>query len=387
MRKTGVSEVSKQENCKIITINPGSTSTKVAYFEGDEMVFSKTIEHDASELAQFENVTDQYDYRKEAIARALREANVPIDDVRLFAARVGGLFGCVGGVYEITPDGILLEHSVKGTGLGTQRPNQLGAPIASAFAVANGGRAFAVNPPDVDEFIDIARITGIPGIYRESRIHALNQKENAIRYAKSIGRRYEDLDLVVCHIGGGVSVTAHCKGKMVDSNDIIGGDGPMAPTRSGAIPAKSMIGLCFSEELSRKEIRALLNKQGGFVAHLGTADAREIRKMIDGGDEYAKLVYDAFIYQIAKYAASCFAPLGGHADAIILTGGIANDEYLVEKIREYLGDMAPIVVQPGEFEHEALCAGVLRVLEGEEELQIYTGVPVFTEFERTAHMS
>lgn len=374
--------MAEQEDYKVITINPGSTSTKVAYFEGDDMKFSKTIEHDASDLAQFENVTDQYDYRKDVIANALRGAGVPVDDVKLFAARVGGLFGCVGGVYEINRDGVLLYHSKRGAGLGAQHPNQLGASIASAFATANGGRAFAVNPPDVDEFIDVARITGIPGIYRESRIHALNQKENAIRYAKSIGKRYEDLNLVVCHIGGGVSVTAHCKGKMIDSNDIIGGDGPMAPTRCGAVPGKALVDMCFSGDYTHSEMSSYFNKKGGFIAHLGTADARQVREMIEGGDEYAKLVYDAFIYQIAKSAASCFAALRGDVDAIILTGGIANDEYLVEQLEGYVGTMAPVVVQPGEFEHEALCAGVLRVLRGEEDLQIYIGVPVFTEFKR-----
>lgn len=376
-----------QEDYKVITINPGSTSTKVAYFEGDEMVFSKTIEHDASDLARFENVTDQYDYRKEAIAEALRDAGVPVDEVKLFAARVGGLFGCVGGVYEINPDGVLLYHSQRGAGLGAQHPNQLGAPIASAFAVANGGRAFAVNPPDVDEFIDIARVTGIPGIYRESRIHALNQKENAIRYAKSIGKRYQDLNLVVCHIGGGVSVTAHRKGKMIDSNDIIGGDGPMAPTRCGVVPGKALVDLCFSGDYSHSDIASYFNRRGGFVAHLDTADAREVHRMIDEGDEYAKLIYDAFIYQIAKYAASCFASLEGEVDAIILTGGIANDDYLVKELEKYLGKMAPIAVQPGEFEHEALCAGVLRVLRGEEDLQMYIGVPVFTEFKRPVRLA
>lgn len=369
-----------QEENKVITINPGSTSTKVAYFEGDDMKFSKTIDHDAAELAEFENVTDQYDYRKDAIVDALREAGVPIDEVKLFAARVGGLFGCVGGVYEIEPDGVLLEHSRRGTGLGAQHPNQLGASIASALAVANGGRAFAVNPPDVDEFIDIARVTGIPGIYRESRIHALNQKENAIRYAKSIGRKYEDLNLVVCHIGGGVSVTAHCKGKMIDSNDIIGGDGPMAPTRCGAVPGKALVDLCFSDGQTKGEVASYFNKKGGFIAHLGTADAREVQQMIESGDEHAKLIYDAFIYQIAKSAASCFASLKGDVDAIILTGGISNDQYLVDQMTDYLGKMAPIVAQPGEFEHEALCAGVLRVLAGEENLQVYTGVPVFSGF-------
>lgn len=376
-----------EETCKVITINPGSTSTKVGYFVDGELVFSKSIDHDADTLATFENVVDQYEYRKQMIEDALHEADVPIDEVKLFAARVGGLFGCNGGTYEITPDSILLEHSRRGTGLGAQHPNQLGASIACAFAQANGGRAFAVNPPDVDEFIDVARVTGIPGVYRESRIHALNQKENAIRYAKSIGRKYEEMNLVVCHIGGGTSVAAHALGKMIDCNDIIGGDGPMAPTRSGAIPGKPLIDMCYSGEYTQKDMRALLNKQGGFVAHLGTADAREIRQMMADGDEYATLIYDAFIYQIAKAVGGCHASLKGATEAIILTGGISHDEYLVEKLTEYVGSIAPVIVQAGEFEHEALCAGVLRVLNGEEELQVYTGVPVFTGFDREAMRS
>lgn len=381
-----MTEVAKNADYQIITINPGSTSTKVGYFINDEMKFSKTVEHDVADLAKFENVTDQYDYRKNAIIAALYEAKVPVDEVKLFAARVGGLFGCAGGVYEIRQDGVLLYHSRMGTGLGAQHPNQLGAPIASALAVANNGRAFAVNPPDVDEFIDVARVTGIPGVYRESRIHALNQKENAIRYAKSIGKNYEDLNLIVCHIGGGVSVAAHRKGKMIDCNDIIGGDGPMAPTRCGEIPGKALINMCFSGDHTHKELSSLLNRQGGFVAHLGTADAREIRKMIDDGNEYAKLVYDAFIYQIAKEAGSCFASLKGKVDGIILTGGISHDEYLTDALADYLGEMAPISVQPGELEHEALAAGVLRVLRGEEELQMYLGMPVFTGFKKPVQL-
>lgn len=371
-----------QEDYKVVTINPGSTSTKVAYFINDEKQCAVTIEHTAEELAQFENVRDQHWFRKDAIVNALRGAGVPLDEVKLFASRVGGLFGCPGGTYEIFPYDLLVEQGSNAVGAGgAQHPNQLGSLIAIELAVRNRGRAFAINPPDVDEFDDLARVTGIPGVYRESRIHALNQKENAIRYAASIGKTYEELQLVVCHIGGGVSVTAHKFGRMIDSNDIIGGDGPMAPTRCGAIPARAMIKLCLSGEYTEKELSGLLTKKGGFVAHLGTADAKEVVARIEQGDAYAKLIYDAFIYQIAKEVGACYAALKCKADAIILTGGIAHDVYLVEQLKDYLGDMAPISVQAGEFEHEALCAGVLRVLRGEEELQEYTGAPVFTGFE------
>lgn len=253
--------------------------------------------------------------------------------------------------------------------------------MARSFSDEYGGRAFIVNPPDVDEFKDVARITGLKRVYRQSRIHALNQKEIAIRFGQSISKRYEDLNLVIAHIGGGISVTAHEKGKMIDSNDIVNGDGPMTPTRTGAMPATDIIKMCFSGDYTEKEMYNKITKQGGLVDHLGTSDSRDVMKMIEAGDKYAKVVYDGMIYQIAKAIGSYATVLNGDVDGIILTGGISNDKYVVDKLTSMTSYIAPIIVMPGEFEMEALAAAALRVLKGEEEAKVYTGEPIWNGFE------
>jgi butyrate kinase len=237
-----------------------------------------------------------------------------------------------------------------------------------------------VNPPDVDEFQDLARITGIKGLYRVSHLHALNQKETAIRYAASIGARYEDLNLVVAHIGGGISVAAHRKGRMIDGNDIVGGEGPMAPTRAGSLPAADLIRLCFSGKFSEKELLARCMKNGGFVDHLGSSDALEIKERIKQGDAYAKLAYHAMIYQIIKSIGAMAAALEGEVDGILLGGGLAHDGELVDKITAACSFIAPVHAFPGEFEMEAMASGALRALRGEEIVKTYSGEPVWRGF-------
>lgn len=362
---------------RIFAINPGSTSTKIALFEGDDMVFSKNVTHDADHLKEFKEISDQFGYRKETILEELKNANLSLDGIDAFSARGGGLVNIEGGVYNIGEQ--LLAHAR--VGFSVKHPATLGSQLADDFAREYGGQAFVVNPPDVDEFIDEARVTGLKGVYRESRIHALNQKEIGIRYAKETGRRYEELNLIICHIGGGISVTAHCQGKMVDSNDIANGDGPMAPTRCGQLPVKDVITLCFSGEFTEKEMRDKVTKTGGLVDHLDTSDAREVGEMIKNGDDYAKLIYDAMIYQIAKTAGSMAAVLHGKVDAIIFTGGISYDRYVVEQLSNKLSFLAPIAVMPGEFEMQALAAGAVRVLSGEEQAKEYTGKPVWSGFQ------
>ncbi len=219
-----------------------------------------------------------------------------MEGVDAFSARGGGLASVDGGVYAINET--LLEHAR--AGFSVKHPAMLGAQLADAFSKTYGGSAFVVNPPDVDEFSDLARVTGWKGVYRESRIHALNQKEIGIRYGASVAKKYEEMNLIICHIGGGISVTAHKKGKMVDSNDIAQGDGPMAPTRCGAIPVKDVVKACFSGKYTEGELYEKITKTGGLVDHLGTSDAREVRAMMEQGNTYAKLVYDAMIYQIGK---------------------------------------------------------------------------------------
>ena len=361
---------------KVFAINPGSTSTKIAMFEGDKEVFSKNVSHDAEKLKEFKEISDQFDYRKETILKELAEAGQTLEGVDAFSARGGGLVNVEGGVYKVGEK--LLEHAR--VGYTVKHPATLGAQLADAFAKEYGGVAFVVNPPDVDEFTDVARVTGLKGIYRESRIHALNQKEIGIRYAAKLGKKYEDLNLIICHIGGGISVTAHNHGKMVDSNDIANGDGPMAPTRCGQLPVKDVVTMCFSGKYTEKEMREKITKTGGLVDHLGTSDAREVTEMIKNGNQYAKLIYDAMIYEIVKTAGSMAAVLCGKVDGIIFTGGISHDKYVVEKLTEMLSFIAPITVMAGEFEMEALAAGAIRVLSGKEEAKTYTGIPVWNGF-------
>lgn len=364
------------ENNKVFVINPGSTSTKIALFEDEEMVFSKNISHDAEKLKEFAEIYDQFDYRKDMILDTLEEEGLSLEKTEVFSGRGGGLVNIIGGVYEVND--IMLEHTKKG--MYVKHPANLGAHLAKYFSEQYGGMACIVNSPDTDEFHDLARVTGLKGMYRESKIHALNQKEIGIRYAKKLGKEYEDLNLVIVHLGGGISITSHQKGKMIDSNDIAQGDGPLAPTRSGQLPAVELTKLCFSGKHTEDEIYKLITKSGGLVNHLGTSDAREVINMIKEGNDYAKLIYDAMIYQIGKAVGAYSAVLHGNVDAIIFTGGIANDKYLVDKLSEMVNFLAAIEVMPGEFELEALAAGAYRVLKGEE-LKEYTGEPVWDGFD------
>jgi butyrate kinase len=367
-----------EKKYKIFAINPGSTSTKIALFENDKEIFSVNVSHDAAKLKEFPEISDQFSYRKETILSELAKKNISLKGIDAFVGRGGGLVGLEGGTYTINET--LLHHAR--IGFTVKHPATLGSQLAHDFALTYGGKAFVVNPPDVDEFQLIARVSGLHDVPRESRGHPLNQKEVAIRYAAEIGRRYEDLNLVISHIGGGVSVTAHRKGLMVDSTDVINGDGPMAPTRAGAIPAVAIIKMCYSGKYTEGEMYDRITKNGGLVDHLGTADVREIQERIKSGDAYAKLIFDAMIYQIGKNIGAYATVLKGEVDAILLTGGIAHDAYLVEKITDMVKYIAPVKVYAGEFEMEALAAGALRVLTGEEQPKTYTGVPVWNGFER-----
>ena len=363
---------------RLFTINPGSTSTKIALFENERELFASTVSHNAAKLKEFREISDQLPYRKETILGELAKNNISLKGIDAFVGRGGGLVGLEGGTYTINET--LLHHAR--IGFTVKHPATLGSQLAHEFAATYGGKAFVVNPPDVDEFDLIARVSGLSDVPRESRGHPLNQKEVAIRYAAEIGRRYEDLNLIISHIGGGISVTAHKKGRMVDSNDVINGDGPMAPTRAGSIPATAIIKMCYSGRHTEKEMYDRITKTGGLVDHLGTSEVPEILERIKKGDAYAQLIYDAMIYQICKNIGAYATVLKGEVDAILLTGGIANDPYLVGKITDMVTYIAPIKVYAGEFEMEALASGALRVLTGQEKPKQYTGVPVWNGFER-----
>lgn len=361
---------------KVFTINPGSTSTKIALFEDDRCVFSKNVAHAAEALAQYKGISDQLPYRMETIRALLAESGVSLEGIDAVVGRGGGLIAMEGGTYQV--DALILDHSFRGAN-GVQHPAQLGPQLAKMFADQYGAPAFVVNPPDVDELQEVARVTGIKGVNRIIHLHALNLKETAIRHAAKLGKAYEDCNFVVCHIGGGVSVSAHRKGRMVDGYDIVGGEGPMAPTRCGAVSVSDLLRYLEGKDL--KEVRALCTKTGGFVSHLGISDAIELTKRADAGDKYAALVWNAMIYQIEKAIGSMAAVLHGKIDGILLGGGMVHSRDLVDQITEACGWMGPVTAYPGEFEMEAMAAGAVRVLTGKEKAKTYTGKPVWTGFD------
>ena len=362
---------------RILAINPGSTSTKIALFDDDHQVFANNLSHSKEELSRFGEIQDQKDFRRRCVETAMEENGCRLEDVDAFVGRGGGLYSLTGGTYKVTD--LIVEHA--SSGITGHHPAQLASQICYYFSQKYNKPAFVVNPPDVDEFDDISRVTGLKGVFRESHIHSLNQKEIALRYCASVGKRYEDTNLVVCHLGGGISVTAHSRGRMIDSNDIIRGSGPMTPTRAGDLPYVKVIEMAFSGDYTQKEMTERLNKNGGLLDHFGTDDARVVEKMIADGDRYAKTVYEGMLYQIAKYAGAMAVAIKGKVEAIILTGGMSHSSYVVGFLRSYLEWIAQIVVMPGEFEMEALAAGALRVLNGQEQAKLYTGRPTWNGFQ------
>jgi len=363
---------------RILAINPGSTSTKIALFDDMEPLFISSIEHSIDELKEFAEVQDQLSYRTETVKRAMADNGYSLESVDVFAGRGGGVVPVSGGTYIVCD--LMADHAARAMS-GGPHPAQLAPQIAKLFADKFGKKAFVVNPPDVDEFCDLARVSGIKGLFRESHIHSLNQKEIALRFCASRGLEYDNVNLVICHLGGGISITAHSKGAMVDSNDIINGTGPMTPTRAGDLPYMKVLDLAYSGEYTKKELSDKLNKNGGLISHFGTASVPEIIEKIENGDKYAKLIIGGMIYQIAKYAGAMAVALLGKVDAIILTGAIADNAYFTGALTEYLGWITDVVVMPHEVELEALAAGALRVMRGEETPKKYTGIPVWDGFD------
>ncbi len=361
---------------RVLVINPGSTSTKVGLFDGERAVFTVNVAHEASELAKFAGVSDQLPYRVGLIEQALAENGVELASIDAFVGRGGGLLPLPGGTYEV--DDVLLDHATRGAN-GVQHPAQLGPQIARAFAGRVGKPAFVVNPPDTDELCDEARMTGVRGVYRHVHLHALNLKETAIRHAASAGRAYEECRFVVCHIGGGISVSAHDRGRMVDGADIVGGEGPMAPTRCGALPVAEVLDYLDAGHATA-DVRRMCMKTGGFVDLLGTSDALEVSRRAEAGDEAYRRAWDAMVYQICKEIGAMAAVLGGNVDGILLGGGMVHNKGLVRAIEERCGWIAPVTAYPGEFELEAMAAGARRVLDGVEKPLRYSGKPVFEGF-------
>lgn len=352
---------------KSLIINPGSTSTKIGVFEDETLLFDETLRHPTEEIAKYASIIDQKDFRKDIILNFLKDKGVDIKSFNVIVGRGGLLKPIPGGTYAVS-DALLADLKV---GVQGQHASNLGGILAREIGDEIGVPSFIVDPVVVDELTPVARISGMPELPRRSIFHALNQKAVARRYAKEQGVKYEDLNLIVIHMGGGVSVGAHEKGKVVDVNNILDGEGAFSPERAGTVPVGDLIKLCFSGKYTEKEIYKKICGNGGYNAYLGTNDARDVEKLAKEGDEKAQIVLDAFYYQLAKDAGAMAAVLNGKVDQIILTGGIAYSPLTRQKLEEKLGWIAPFTVYPGEDELLALAQGALRVMNGEEAAKEY----------------
>ena len=352
---------------KLLIINPGSTSTKIAVYEDEREVFEETLRHSSEEIGQFKHVVDQQNFRTEIILEVLEDNKIDIKEMDAIVGRGGVLKPILSGTYNVN-DNMLkdLKESVQG-----EHASNLGAIIANEIANSIGKSAFIVDPVVVDEMEEIARLSGMPELPRKSIFHALNQKAVAKRYAKENSKNYEDINVIVAHMGGGVSVGAHKKGKIVDVNNALDGDGAFSPERSGGVPVGDLARMCFSGKYTLEEVLKKITGKGGFVAYLDTNDGRVVREAALKGDPKSKLVYDSMGYQVAKDIGSAAAVLNGKVDAIILTGGIAYEKMMVDFIREKVEFISPVTVYPGEDEMLALAQGVIRVLNGDEEVREY----------------
>ena len=361
---------------RILTINPGSTSDKIALFEGEKQIFSQTVSYEAKELQQFHTISAQLPYRLKNIDRELAQKGIQLEPLDACVGRGGSLYSMEGGTYIV--DELLLQHATVGIN-GVYHPAQLGTQIAHVFGERFHCPVYTVNPPEVDEFAPVARVTGIKGIRRESHLHALNLKETAIRHANILGKRYENCNFIVCHLGGGISVSAHEKGRMIDGNDIVKGMGPIAPTRCGTVPLGYFIEYCAKAHKSKDSLLELCTKNGGITDLLGTSDMKSVYKRKISGDAQASLYWDAMVYTVCKEIGAMAAVLKGEVDGILLGGGLIHNPTLVEEIRERCGFLGTVTAYPGEFEMEAMAAGALRVLRGEEKAKKSTGIPVTME--------
>ncbi len=352
---------------KTLVINPGSTSTKVALFRDEEKIITQTISHTVKDIKKFKNIIDQKEFRLNYILDFIGKEDINIDSLNAVVARGGLLKPIPGGTYEVNKKMIEdLRIGIQG-----EHASNLGGILAHSLAERAGCKAYIVDPVVVDEMEAIARVSGHPELRRRSLLHALNQKAVARKYASTERKSYEDLNLVIAHLGGGISVGLHKNGKIVDVNNALSGDGPFTPNRSGGLPSIDLVELCFNDEYSHQNIKDMLMGNGGVIAYLGSNDMIEIEERIENGDEKAALIYFAMAYQVAKEIASLAPVVEGNLDAIILTGGIAHSEIFIEYIKERVSFLAPVIVYPGQEEMKALASGVYRVLNNLEKAKKY----------------
>lgn len=352
----------------ILIINPGSTSTKVGIFSDGEMKVSVSVKHADEELRAFATIWDQYDYRKDAILGVLHDNDLSLDDIDAIACRGGNVKPLPGGIYRICPKMI---EDMK-SGLYGAHPINVGGLVAFDLGNQYGIPVLTADPPMTDELCTSARYSGIPQIARQSSFHALNQKATARKIATGLGRKYEEVNLIVVHLGGGISVGAHKKGKIIEVNNALDGDGAFSPERAGTLPAGDLVKLCFSGEFSKEQILKLLTGRGGLYAYLGTTNAVEIEKRIGEGDQKAAEVYEAMAYQVAKEVGACTTVLEGEIDAIALTGSLVYSRILLDSLLKKISFIAPVLLNPGENEMEALADAAMRYFNNEEELSVYT---------------
>ncbi len=360
---------------KLLIINPGSTSTKISLFEDERTLFEENVFHDAPELLRYPTVNDQMPFRKALILSLMEKHGFPMEGVDAFVGRGGSAYSQQEGVTRI--DSRLYEDTVRAVG-GSDHPAKLGVMLAYELGLEYNKPAYTLDPTNVDELCDLARLTGIRGVYRDAQFHVLNQKAVARKHARSLGRRYEECNFIVAHIDGGITVNAHLKGRMVDGNVGAGGDGPYTPTRIGSVPVLPLMD--YVDAHSTDDVRRMCSRSGGFVSMFGTADGDAVHRRVLAGDEKARLVWQGMIYQIGKMIGEMAAVLHGQVDGILLTGGYMRFEDLIEMLRNMCGWIAPISVYPGEMEQEALARAVLEALRGEREIRSYEGKPVWTGF-------
>lgn len=352
---------------KSLIINPGSTSTKIGVFEDETLLFEETLRHSTEEISQYASIVDQKDFRKKIIVDLLAEKNFDIKSLNVVVGRGGMLKPIPGGTYAVS-DALLEDLKIGKQG---QHASNLGGILAREIGDSIGVPSYIVDPVVVDELMPEARFSGVPELPRTSVFHALNQKAVAKRYAKETGKNYEDLNLIVVHMGGGVSVGAHRKGKVVDVFNALDGDGAFSPERAGAVPTGALVKMCFSGKYTEKEVYSKLVGKGGFNAYLGTNDMREVNKMVDEGNKDAEAYRAAFLLQVAKDIGSMACVLEGKVDQIIITGGIAYNAVVTDDLKKKAGFIAPVTVYPGEDELLALTQGALRVMNGEEKAMEY----------------
>jgi butyrate kinase len=351
---------------KILVLNLGSTSTKVAMYEAEKVVWAESVNHTQEELNDCRE-QGEFELRKNCILDVVARRGASLDDIDCVASRGSNVKPISGGIYAITPE-MIDDMQCGKYGL---HANMYGGMVAYDLGQQKNIPALTVDPPTIDEFCESARYSGIPQLTRQSRFHALNQKATARKVAGKLGKSYDEVNLIVAHLGGGISVGAHRKGNAIDVNNALDGDGPFSPERAGSLPAGDLVKMCFSGDYTQQQVMELVQGKGGLFSYLGTKSGLEIEKRISEGDSRFEEVFETMCFQIAKEIGSCAAVLEGEVDAIALTGSLAYSQRVVDSLTRKVSFLAPVHVDPGENEMDALASGAMRYFTGQEQLATY----------------